>query len=141
MGEHLPQSVKPVEEGEHPVSLMDSFASDCVALTRAMVKDGYGGYTFVWTEGITFPASFEYSASPEMIIAEKQGVSRTYKMYVDKRLTLEYHDAFRRVSDGQTFRVTNTGEGRYTPETSTLDKRLIEVEKWVLPDAQSSSGS
>ena len=141
MGEHLPQSVKPVEEGEYPVSLMDSFASDCVALTWAIVKDGYGGYTSAWTDGITFPASFEYSASPEMIIAEKQGVSRTYKMYVDKRLILEYHDAFRRVSDGQTFRVTNSGEGRYTPAPSTLDKRLIEVEKCVLPDAQSSSGS
>ena len=141
MGKHLPQSVKPMEEGEYPVSLMDSFASDCVALTRAIDKDGYGGYTSAWTDGVTFSASFEYSASPEMIIAEKQGVARTYKMYVDKRLTLEYHDAFRRVSDGQTFRVTNPGTDRHTPETSTLDKRLIEVEKWVLPDAQSSSGS
>lgn len=123
------------------MNLMDSFASDCIALTRAIVKDGYGGYTSTWTEGITFSASFEYSASPEMIIAEKQGVARTYKMYVDKRLVLEYHDAFRRVSDGQTFRVTNPGTDRHTPETSTLDKRLIEVEKWVLPDAQSSSGN
>lgn len=123
------------------MSLMDSFASDCVALTRAIEKDGYGGYTSRWTDGITFSASFEYSASPEMIIAEKQGTARTYKMYVDKRLNLEYHDAFRRVSDGQTFRVTNTGEGRYTPESSTLDKRLVEIEKWVLPDAQSSSSS
>lgn len=117
------------------MSLMDSFASDCVLLTKTTVKDGYGGYKQVWVDGITFPASFEYMASPEMIIAEKQGVARTYKAYVDKGLNLEYHEAFRRVSDGQVFRVTNPGTDRHTPETSTLDKRLVEVEKWVLPDA------
>lgn len=123
------------------MSLMDSFASDCVLLTKTTIKDGYGGYKQVWSDGITFPASFEYMASPEMIIAEKQGVARTYRVYIDKSLDLEYHEAFRRVSDGQVFRVTNPGTDRHTPETSTLDKRLVEVEKWVLPDAQSSSGS
>lgn len=130
-----------MEEGEYAVSLMDSFASDCVLLTKTTIKDGYGGYTQVWTDGITFPASFEYMASPEMIIAEKQGVARTYKVYIDKGLNLEYHEVFRRVSDGRTFRVTDPGTDRHTPEVSTLDKRLVEVEKWVLPDAQSSSGS
>lgn len=130
-----------MEEGEHAVSLMDSFASNCVLLTKTIVKDGYGGYRPVWADGVTFLASFEYMASPEMIIAEKQGVARTYKVYIEKDLDLEYHEAFRRVEDGQVFRVTNPGTDRYTPETSTLNKRLIEVEKWVLPDAQSNSGS
>ena len=130
-----------MEEGEHTVSLMDSFASDCVLITKTTVKDGYGGYKPVWTDGITFPASFEYMASPEMIIAEKQGVARTYRVYIDKGLNLEYHEAFRRVSDGQVFRVTSPGVDRYTPETSALDKKLVEVEKWVLPDAQSNSSS
>lgn len=117
------------------MSLMDSFASDCITLTKATVKDGYGGYATTWTDGATFPASFEYSASPEAIIAEKQGVTRTYKVYIDKRLNLEYHEAFRRIEDGQVFRVTNDGTDRNTPNSSTLDKRLVEVEKWVLPNA------
>lgn len=123
------------------MSLMDSFASDCVILTRTITKDGYGGYVVSWVEGISFPASFEYMASPEIIVAEKQGMARTYKVYIDKQLNFEYHDVFRRISDGQTFRVTNTGTDRNTPDTSALDKRLIEVEKWVLPDAESDSSS
>lgn len=117
------------------MSLMDSFASECVLLVKTTVKDGYGGYRTAWVDGVVFSASFEYMASPEVIIAEKQGVARTYRVYVSKSLDLEYHEAFRRVSDGQVFRVVNSGVDRHTPETSTLDKRLVEVEKWVLPDA------
>lgn len=117
------------------MSLMDSFASDCVFLTKTIVGDSFGGYETVWADGVTFKASFEYSASAEMILAEKAGASRTYRIYVDKRLNLEYHDVFRRVEDGQVFRVTNAGTDRHTPESSTLDKRLIEIEKWVLPNA------
>ena len=135
MAGRVPQSAESVEEGEYAVSLMDSFASDCVALTKTIVEDGYGGYSTAWVDGVTFPASFEYIASPEMILAEKQGTSRVYKVYISKSLNLEYHDAFRRVSDGTVFRVTNSGTDRHTPESSTLDKRLVEVEKWVVPDA------
>lgn len=124
-----------MEEGDVPVSLMDSFASDCVFLTKTIVADPFGGYETVWVDGVTFKASFEYLASTEMILAEKAGTSRTYRIYVDKRLNLENHDVFRRVEDGQVFRVTNDGKDRHTPESSTLDKRLIEIEKWVLPDA------
>lgn len=117
------------------MSLMDSFASDCVVLTKTIVGEPFGGYNTVWVNGATFKASFEYLASTEMILAEKAGTSRTYRVYVDKTLNLEHHDVFRRLEDGQIFRVTNDGTDRHTPETSTLDKRLIEVEKWVLPNA------
>lgn len=124
-----------MEEGEYAVNLMDSFASDCITLAKTITKDEYGGYITTWVEGATFSASFEYSASPEVIVAEKQGVARVYKVYIDRRLNFEYHDVFRRISDGQVFRVTNGGADRATPNSSTLDKRLVEVEKWVLPNA------
>lgn len=130
----LSKPIKPVEEGERVMSLMDSFASDCVMLIRTIVDDPFGGYETVWSEGVLFKASFEYYASAEIILAEKAGTSRAYRVYVDKTLALQYHDVFRRVEDGQIFRVTNDGTDRNTPESSNLDKRLIEVEKWVLPD-------
>ena len=83
-------------------------------------------------------------------MAEQEGVSRTYRIYVDKTLSLDFHDVFRRKDNGQIYRVTNPGTDRKTPSFSLLNKRLIEVEKWELPheyeeeveeDVQGSGGT
>ena len=115
------------------MSLLDAYSNDCTLLTKTRSSDGQGGYTTVWVDGISFKAAWEYQSAPEVIIAEQQGTNRVYRIYVDKALDLEYHEAFRRESDGQIFRVTNPGVDRNTPASSNLDKRLIEIEKWELP--------
>lgn len=116
------------------MSLMDEYTDSCVLLTRTKERDGVGGYRTVWTPGVTFSAAWEYESAPEITVAEQQGVARTYRIYVDKTLDLEYHDAFRRVGNGQVYRVTNPGTDRKTPSFSRLNKRLIEVEKWEIPN-------
>lgn len=115
------------------MSLMDAYKDECVLLTKTRIPDGQGGYSMGYTDGITFSPAWEYESAPEMLVAEKEGVSRVYRLYVDKALDLEEHEVFRRIKDGQVFRVTNPGTDRHTPETSTLGKRLIEVEKYTLP--------
>ena len=116
-------------------SLLEAFrdSEGCVLLTRERTPDGQGGYTSVWAEGITFYPSWEFNSAPEMEVAQQQGVSRTYRIYVDKSLDLDYHEVFRRIKDGQVYRVINPGTDRYTPPSSALNQRLIEVEKWELP--------
>lgn len=129
------------------MTLMDEYNSGCVLLNRRTVRDGVGGYKTEWAEGVAFEAAWEYEDAPEITVAEQQGVERTYRIYVDKTLELEYHDAFRRINNGQIYRVTNPGTDRHTPSFSLLNKRLIEVEKWALPsdaevsDAQSGAGA
>lgn len=115
------------------MSLLDAYKDECVLLVKTRTPDGQGGYTMGFTDGITFSGSFEYESGPEMLVAEQEGVSRVYRVYIDKTLNLDYHEAFRRLSDGQVFRVTNPGTGRHTPPSSMLNRRLIEVEKWELP--------
>jgi SPP1 family predicted phage head-tail adaptor len=115
------------------MSLMDEYASECVLLEKRLVQDPAGGYTSVWTQGAQFSASWEYVSAPEVTVAEQQGVERTYRIYVDKTLDLDFHEAFRRLDNGQVYRVTNPGTDRMTPAFSRLNKRLIEVEKWKLP--------
>ena len=116
------------------MSLMDEYTVNCVLLVKQRIKDGVGGYKTVWTDGEAFTAAFEYESAPEITVAEQQGVARTYRIYVDKTLDLDYHEAFRRVGNGQVYRVTNPGTDRHTPAFSRLNKRLIEVEKWQLPN-------
>lgn len=114
-------------------TLMDQFAVECVILTMNRMDDPVGGYITVWVEGAHFSAAWEFQSAPEMTVAEQQGVSRVYRIYVPKQLDLGYHEVFRRADNGQTYRVTNPGTDRHTPATSRLNRRLIEVERWDLP--------
>ncbi len=115
------------------MSLMDEYSIECTHLAKTFVADGLGGYKTKWTEGTDFTAAWEYQDAPEITVAEQQGVARTYRIYVDKTLTLDFHDAFRRKDDDQVYRVVNPGTDRHTPGFSMLNKRLVEVEKWELP--------
>ena len=116
------------------MSLMDEYTVGCVLLVKQRTRDGVGGYKTVYTAGEAFDAAFEYESAPEITVAEQQGVSRTYRIYVDKTLDLDVHEAFRRDDNGQIYRVVNPGTDRHTPSFSTLNKRLIECEKWDLPN-------
>lgn len=115
-------------------SLMDEYNAECVLLVKARVEDPVGGYKTTWNDGAHFMAAWEYESAPEITVAEQQGVARTYRIYVDKTLDLEYHEAFRRMDNGQVYRVVTPGTDRMTPSFSRLNKRLIEVEKWKLPN-------
>ena len=116
------------------MSLMDEYAVGCVLLVKVRTEDPVGGYKTTWADGASFSAAWEYESAPEITVAEQQGVSRTYRIYVDKTLDLDFHETFRRTDNGQIYRVTNPGTDRKTPGFSRLNKRLIEVEKWELPN-------
>lgn len=115
------------------MSLMDEYKVACVLLVKTRQEDPVGGYVTVWTDGTQFDAAWEYESAPEITVAEQEGVARTYRIYVDKTLDLDYHEAFRRTDNNQVYRVTNPGTDRKTPSFSRLNKRLIEVEKWEIP--------
>ena len=129
------------------MSLMDEYAVECVMLVKTRTDDPVGGYKIAWVDGAKFSAAWEYVSAPEMMVAAQQGVSRVYNIYVDKTLDLDFHEAFRRTDNGQIFRVTNPGTDRRTPKFSRLNRQLVEVEKWELPndaedeDVPGSSGA
>ena len=118
------------------MSLLDEYNVECVALVKTRTDDPVGGYQVAWVDGVRFQAAWEFISAPEVTIAEQQGISRTYNIYVDKTLALDFHEAFRRTDNNQIYRVTNPGTDRKTPVFSKLNKQLIEVEKWELPHAE-----
>lgn len=117
------------------MSLIDEMQKKCITLEKTRTADGLGGYKTAWVPGVEFDALFEFDGSPETVIAEKQGVARSYGIYVDKAFDMDFHDVFKRIEDGQIFRVTDTGVDKYTPDSSTLGMRLLRAERWELPDA------
>jgi hypothetical protein len=59
-------------------------------------------------------------------------VTSLYTVTTSRAIVLEYHDVFRRESDGKIFRVTSDGDDLYTPKSAGLDMRQVTAEEWVL---------
>lgn len=116
------------------MSLLSEAMENCIMLDKRTVADGYGGYITTWVEGASFQAAVTFDTSMEARIAEKQGVTSLYTVTTNKAITLEYHDVFKRVSDGKILRVTSDGDDRFTPASANLNMRQVSAEEWSLTD-------
>lgn len=114
------------------MSLLSEAMEDCVILNKQTTQDTYGGYITTWADGAEFKAAITFDTSLEARVADKQGVSSLYMVTTSRSLTLEYHDVFRRVSDGKIFRVTSDGDDKYTPRSAGLDMRQVTAEEWSI---------
>lgn len=115
------------------IGLMADARETCTMLDRRTVADGQGGYIQTWVDGAEFQASIVKDSSMQARVAEKQGVTEVYTVYVDSNVELDYHDVFRRESDGSVFRVTSNIQDKKTPARATFQVGFVNAEKWVLP--------
>ena len=115
------------------MSLLQEAFEKCEFLDKTHVSDGYGGQTTSWVAGATFDAAIVFDSSIQAKIAEKQGVTGLYTVTTLKALNLEFHDVFRRKSDGKIFRVTSDGDDKKTPASAGLNMRQVSAEEWKLP--------
>jgi len=116
------------------VNLLESMMDACVMMDKTTVSDGMFGFTTTWVEGATFKAFVRKESAPEIKVAEQQGAKELFTVVVPMGVTLEYHDVFKRVSDGAIFRLTsNTMDG----QTSDMASPPVQVakancERWEL---------
>lgn len=115
------------------MSLLDNAMTDCVMMDKTTEPDGYGGEIKRWIDGAPFSAAIVFDSSMQARTAQAQGVSSLYTVTTRKNKQLEYHDVFRRLSDGKIFRVTSDGDDKYTPETATINMRQVTAEEWEPP--------
>lgn len=115
------------------MSLLDEFMYPCTMLSKTVINDGYGGYITTWAEGATFDAAIVFDTSIQARVAEAQGVTSRYTVTTGKALHLEFHDVFRRNTDGKIFRVTSDGDDKFSPDSASLDMRQVTAEEWRLP--------
>ena len=114
------------------MSLLEDALEKCVMLDKTTVADGYGGYISSYAEGASFNAAIVFDTSMEARLAERQGVKSLYTVTTSRAMNLQYHDIFKRVSDGKIFRVTSDGDDKLTPPSTALDMRQVTAEEWVL---------
>lgn len=120
------------------MSLLDEEMEKCILIDKRRVPDGYGGTIVEWTDSVEFDAAIVLDTSTEARIAEKQGVTNLYTITTRKAMNLQYHDVFRRLSDGKIFRVTSDGDDKKTPKSANLNMRQVSAEEWELTDGQST---
>lgn len=117
------------------MNLLEMAMEPCVMMDKVTATDdSYGGTTPSWVPGAEFLAAITYNSSIEAKTAQKQGVSDVYTISTRKNVTLEYHDVFKRLSDGKIFRVTTNGAENKTPDSATLNMRVVSAEAWSLPN-------
>ena len=113
--------------------LLDSMMEQCRIMNHIRLDDNVGGYSDTWTEGAKFDATIIKNSTTEAQIAEKQGVEELFTVVVKKGFSLAFHDVFKRVSDGQIFRVTSNVKDSEAPNASSVKIAKVTAEKWVLP--------
>jgi len=114
------------------MTLLDEMRDSCVMMDKRTVPDGMGGFTIVWTEGATFDATVIKDNSTEAVVGQQQGMNELFTVVVNKSIALDYHDVFRRLSDGQTFRLTSSTLDSAAPERSTVPIAKATCERWAL---------
>lgn len=114
--------------------LLDSMMEKCRIMNHIREDDPYGSSVDRWAEGASFDATIIKNSTTEATIAEKQGIEEIFTIVVKKSFSLDYHDVFKRLSDGQIFRVTSMTKDSEAPEASTVKIAKVTAEKWVIPD-------
>lgn len=113
------------------MGLLDGAMEDCVMLDKTTVPDKYGGSMIpVYVEGAPFKAAIVFDGSTQAKIAAVQGVKSLYTVITSRFMSFDYHDVFKRLSDGKTFRITSNGNDNKTPKGAGLDMRATSAEEY-----------
>lgn len=102
----------------------------CRRMIATTQRDGIGGKHTIYSDGDIFSASIVFNQSLEEKIAMSQGAKVNYNVLTSRDILLNYHDVFRRMSDGKVFRVTSDSEDNVTPKSATLNLRSVTAEEW-----------
>ena len=113
------------------MSLLSEAMEPCVMLHKITSEDDLGSETTRWVTGATFNAAIVFDTSIDAREAQAAGVKSLYTVTTRKSKVLQFHDVFRRLSDGKVFRCTSDGDDKYTPNSATLNMRQVTAEEFV----------
>lgn len=116
------------------MSLITESMEKCTMVNRSVVLDRFGTYVNAWVDGVEFDAAITEESTLAARVAEKEGVTELYTVTVQKGFPLQFHDVFRRHSDGLTYRVTTNIKDNETPNRASFSIGQVRAERWDLPD-------
>lgn len=129
MDDGIQGAAAPVEEA---MSLVNDAMEPCVMLDKKRKPDGEGGYITEWTDSVEFEAAITFDDSMQARIGAKSGVTSLYTVTLPRGFKMDFHDVFRRLSDGKIFRVTSDGDDKHTPGRASFQFSQVTAEEWTL---------
>lgn len=96
-------------------------------------SDGQFGMDESYAEGAAIDVMFRKDRSPEVKVAERQGLKEQYTIVVRAGVTLRQNDVIRRDGDGATFRITGRTIDGQAPAASTVPIAKTTAERWDIP--------
>ena len=105
---------------------------DCVHMDRTTETTPLGPAER-YSEGAAFKAYLRKDNSPEIRVAERQGMDEFYTVIVPSAVALRRDDVFRRVSDGATFRCTSSTTDGKAPDMASLQIAKCSAKRWDIP--------
>lgn len=97
-------------------------------------SDGMGGFSSEkWVQTTEFIALIDRNSSTTALIAEKQGITSVYTIYIDASFEIHKLDIFKRGKDSQCFRVTSDPDDQITPKTSNMNFKVFTAEQYRMP--------
>lgn len=112
------------------MSLINEAMEKCYIIDKTTVPDGYGGIKTVYKEGAEITVAFSFNSSTQARVAAVQGTDNRFSLYTKRNVLLRFGDIIKRVSDGKYFMVTSDGDDNKTPQSASLDLRVVEAKKW-----------
>ena len=112
--------------------LYEEMMESCAMMDRQTVPDGVGGFTYHWAQGATFKAAITNKSTMTTQIAEKPDATEAYLVTVEKGISLDFHDVFKRLQDNATFRVTGYARDSETPARASFQFGQVTAERWEL---------
>ena len=86
-----------------------------------------------YSPGAGFEAYLRKDTSPEIRVAERQGIAEQYTVIVPASVVLRRDDVFRRDGDGLTFRCTSNTTDNAAPAMASLQIAKCGAERWDIP--------
>lgn len=114
-------------------NLYEAFFEPCVEIVKIRSDDAVGGSNIEWREGGRFNAAIVKNNSLQARVAEKEGVTEVYTVTTKTGVGLDFHEVFKRESDGQIFRVTSNAKDSQSPKVATFSFEQVNAERWSLP--------
>lgn len=112
------------------MSLVENAMETCILQNQTTADDGYGGTPTTYTSGESFEAAIVFDNSIEARAAAVEGVTDRYTVYTHRDRILNFHDVFKRKSNGMYLRVTSNGSDKATPVSAALDLRVVTAEEY-----------
>lgn len=126
MAAGFPQPSEPVEKAVS--RLYERMMTDCVMRVRSSAPDGEGGKKTSWEDGEPFRAVVVKTSGIPTRVAEHTDESVAYTVTAEREL--QFHEAFRRVSDNAAFRVTSGTEDSAPPQGAEFGFQQATAERW-----------